>query len=156
MLSPTPGALWRIGKYHYIVLGHKKKEQSLEGGDEHTQTWMAVASVCWPAPPFQRSVSGRRHSAPWVLWQFPGSASPAPSPQHGVQGGLVILTVGYGFLAGICFRCNLYQEENHKESQPHWHLLHYVLVFPWTSSKALEESNIATPKKKKAFISLSL
>ena len=52
------------------------------------------------------------------------------APQHGVQGGLVILTVGYGFLAGICFRCNLYQEENHKESQPHWHLLHYVLVFP--------------------------
>ena len=41
------------------------------------------------------------------------------APQHGVQGGLVILLVRYGFLAGVCFHCDLYQEENRKQSHPH-------------------------------------
>lgn len=149
MLSSTPGALWRIGKYYWIVLGHKKKEQSLEGGDRHTHRHGWPWHQC-PGPshlPSDRLLAGGT-----VALGYCGNSQVLQvllqAPQHGVQGGPVILLVGYGFLAGICFRCNLYQEENHKESYPLASSAR-PRSLPWTSSKALEESNIATPKKKK-------
>ena len=126
-----------------------QKEQSLEGGDRHTHRHGWPWHQC-PGPshlPSDRLLAGGT-----VALGYCGNSQVLQvllqAPQHGVQGGPVILLVGYGFLAGICFRCNLYQEKNHKESYP---LVSSARPrsLPWTSSKALEESNIATPKKKK-------